>query len=227
MRSLSDALRVPGSARSPRSSGARPRLGDIRPDADPAAAGRGYERGRRGRGLGARRRAFRRHWDDLRAARAAPAAAARQGLLLDRGDCERRARPAPMPCCCCCATSTTSCAALLGAARGAGPRRARRGARRRRARARGRPRRARDRRQRPRSLDVRDRPARRSWSSSRAIPRRPDRDRRERHRRRAPRARRPSSRGQTRSSSARRSCRHPTRRQAARAPRGRWSRCAG
>ena len=56
--------------------------------------------GRRGRRVGARRRALRRqHCDDLRAARAATApAAARQGVLLDRGRAGRAARrPAPTP----------------------------------------------------------------------------------------------------------------------------------
>ena len=67
-----------------------PSAGDLRPDADPAVIAAAYEARRRRGDLGARRRALRRHTGrPARGARAARRAAARQGLLLDRGAAAR------------------------------------------------------------------------------------------------------------------------------------------
>ena len=115
-----------------------PSAGDLRPDADPAALAAGVRARRRGRGLGARRRALRRL--DRRSARGSRrdgAAAAREGVLLDpaselrgaaRGRCRRRAA-APAR-----SRRRGGDASCCGAAARARARRARGGPRRRRAR---------------------------------------------------------------------------------------------
>ena len=204
MGGLTTRWQVPGSARSPRSSGARPRRATSARTPIPRSSRAAYARAGAAAVSVLVDELFGGDWDDLRAARAAtgvpllPRASSRP-----RSTCARRRRQAPTPRCCCSATSTTR---RRGAARRgarARPRHARRGARRRRARARGRARGARDRRQRPRPLDVRDRPAPQLALVAR-IPRDRVVDRRERRARRGRRAQPPSSPAQTRSSSARR-----------------------
>ena len=82
-----DALAGPGLAAIAEVKRRSPSAGDLRPDADPAAARGGVRAGRRGSRLDPRRRALRGHRRrPSRRARRRPAAAARQGLLHDEAE---------------------------------------------------------------------------------------------------------------------------------------------
>ena len=148
-----------------------PSAGDLRPGRRPGRA--------RARASSARARAaisvlvderFARHGRrPARRARRDRAAAARQGLLLDRGRArELRDAGADAALLILRDLDDATTARADAHARGDRARHARRGARRGRARARGRARRRPDRDQRPRPLHLRDRPRARSSSSSRA-----------------------------------------------------------
>ena len=137
---FNDALAGPGLGAIAEIKRRSPSLGDIRPDADPAAARGRVCPCRRSRRVGARGRALRRRLGrPSRRARGDRCSPACQGLLLDRrapahgegGRSRRRAAPAPRPR----RRSAADAARPGGRAR---PRHARRSARRRRAGARGR-----------------------------------------------------------------------------------------
>ena len=105
---FTDALRRPGSARSPRSSVARRRRGDLRPDADPARLAAAYARTGAAAVSVLVDELFGGGWDDLRAARVATACRfSRRASSRPRSTSARCARQAQTPSCCCCETSTT------------------------------------------------------------------------------------------------------------------------
>ena len=171
----------PVSARSPRSSGARPPPATCAPTPIPALIAPAYAAAGAAAISVLVDERFGGTWDDLRAARAATTAPLLAKGFFSTDEHLRTAKEAGADAALLLLRDLDDAetARLMQVAASLGPRHARRGARRRRARPRHRARRAGARRQRPRPLDLRDRPQGAARARG-ADSRRPDRDRRER-----------------------------------------------